>query len=282
VRELSPSERVVLERAAAVVPVFERRAREKNEKVPDFQTGHFKCDCPVGPMRPGRLLTLFFVDAISDEWLCSVVICLGDRHWLPASERDTYWMVEQLALTHNQMGMLEFQSSIYSPNEMIADYGEHAWEPYVRILATPENGVQHVNSMVNLTQFFKEWTDVDVNLLDEDDMGWVPVDGEFRPVDIVRHSTHKTTGLYVDPMLPNNHSLFMPLQPNDLVKHPNFGDTMTASLLEQLGAFGKKNSPFTFKRIEPKRKMPAFKELPENTAWVEAWATNNNFILEDF
>ena len=200
-KDLSPSERSALERAAQIMPVYERVEKETRQS---YRSGCFNCDHDAPSMaRQGRYMTteIRTTPTYDDEGhmlndsahIISFVMCWDDKFW--ASGR--HWLPKL-------MGEPQYYPQYGIQNRLVYEL-EDSPEIYVRIwYIISSYNVQHVNSKINI------W-----NMMLEQDIGY-----EQR---ITIYSSPIGRGVYVDPKTTflsssfiNSHRIFI---------HPDLNDS---------------------------------------------------------
>ncbi len=159
-KDISPSRRAVLERAANHVQVYERIINENHDEPVLFAEGCFECEHPISNMSgTGRYNTVFFsltdsnnedYDDDEDNNILSVVVNLTDAFWLDKS----HWLLPPL----DELNSYNFFPEYYRRQIKIKHVLEN---PFIsaRITKSLTEGYRHVNSVIDLRNVFYNLAD---------------------------------------------------------------------------------------------------------------------------
>ena len=144
-KDISPSEKEVLERAALHVPVFERSINKKPFKL---DRGCFACNHNVGPMSTEGFYTTITVSVPAYEYSFSFVAGIADRFWSNFPYED--WR-HKLIRSSKQYSIAQGYATSYEMGQIW-----DALEVYVRLYLSPEGELIHNNGRINLQKYLTD------------------------------------------------------------------------------------------------------------------------------
>lgn len=230
-KDISPPQREVLERAAQHVKIFERLPKDSSKKDLPYGPGCFMCSHSVGSLDVAKPYITIELTALDDDYYDSGGDpSLWSRFAFVASPKDVYWSKKQNIFTPMFSGG-GMWPMVYKYYYNLGDFdGNGVSEVYARIVSYGGATSSHVNKKVDFMEYFNE-------------RGLHP---NTEMVASVTPSTY-AQGIYVDPSFPTAGTEVIDQE----AIHIGVPGHMLYEILQD--SYGGTSDAINLKRIQPKK-----------------------------